>query len=127
MTAAGGKSVSTGRRVVNCQGDKAFRYRANLELRTAVRVLHRLGRFRANNEQRMYDQLRGIDWSPWLKVDGSLYIDVVTQSERHRNNVYLAQLCKDAIVDQFREKTGERPDVSKDNPDLQVHLHVSRN
>ncbi|MEM9259956.1 MAG: THUMP domain-containing protein [Bacteroidota bacterium] len=126
VAALGGQQISTGRRVVNCQGDKSFRYRANLELRTAVRVLRRVGRFKAHNEQTMYNRLRDIDWSPWLKVDGNLYIDVVTQSERHRNNVYLAQLFKDAIVDQFREKTGERPSVSKDAPDLSLHLHVSR-
>jgi len=126
VSAIGGQDVSTGRRVVNCQGDKTFRYRANLELRTAVKVLQRVGRFKAKDEQTMYNRLRDIDWSPWLKVDGNLYIDVVTQSDYHRNNVYLAQLFKDSIVDQFREKTGERPSVSKEDPDLSLHLHISR-
>ncbi|MBC6993686.1 class I SAM-dependent RNA methyltransferase [Neolewinella lacunae] len=126
ITALGATEITVGRRVVRCQGDKTFRYRANLELRTAIRVLREVGQFRANNEQTMYDRLRGIDWAPWLKVDGNLWIDVVTQSERFRNGVYLAQLAKDAIVDQFRAKTGERPSVSKDNADLTIHLHVGR-
>lgn len=126
VSAIGGQDVKTGRRVVYCTGDKRFRYRANLELRVGLRVLEELAVFRADNEQRMYDRLRALDWSPWLKKDGNLWIDVVTQSPRFRNGVYLAQLAKDAIVDQFRERTGERPSVDKDDADLNISLHVSR-
>lgn len=126
LTALGATDVRTARRVVHCTGDRRLRYRINLESRLGLRVLEEVGRFTAHNEQRMYDRLRAIDWAPWLKVDGSLWIDVVTQSERHRNNVYLAQLAKDAIVDQFRERTGERPSVDKDAADLYLNIHVSR-
>lgn len=77
-------------------------------------------------EQDLYNGLKKIDWSPWLKVDGNLWIDAVSQSDRFRNTVYLSQLFKDAIVDQFREKTGERPSVSKDDADLNLHLHIDR-
>ncbi|WP_157501286.1 class I SAM-dependent RNA methyltransferase [Lewinella sp. 4G2] len=118
--------MEASRRVVYCEGDKTFRYRANLELRTAIRVLEEVGHFRVRNEQELYNGLKKIDWAPWLKVDGNLWIDCVTQSERFRNGVYLSQLFKDAIVDQFREKTGERPSVDKENADLYLHLHVDR-
>lgn len=101
-------------------------YRANLNLRTGIRVLTELATFRARNEQEMYDQLKAIDWSPYLKVDGFLWIDANTQSEYHRNAVYLSQLSKDAIVDQFRAKTGERPSVSKEDADMTLNLHVTR-
>ena len=126
VSAAGGQDVRTGRRVVYCTGDQRFRYQANLELRVGLRVLEELTVFRADTEQRMYDRLKAIDWSPWLEKDGLLWIEVVTQSNRFRNGVYLAQLTKDSIVDQFRERTGERPSVDKDNADLYVSLHVSR-
>lgn len=109
-----------------CQGDKAFMYRANLELRTGIRVLTEIASFTANNEQALYDQLKAIDWSPYLKKDGNLWIDSNTQSDYHRNAVYLSQLFKDAIVDQFRERTGERPSVSKEEADLTLNLHVTR-
>lgn len=78
------------------------------------------------DEQDLYNQLKKIDWAPWLKVDGTLWIDAVTQSDRFRNGVYLSQLFKDAIVDQFRERTGERPSVDKDTPDLNLHIHIDR-
>jgi putative N6-adenine-specific DNA methylase len=123
----GGEQVKVGRRVVTCTGDKTFLYRANLELRTGIRVLINLGQFRVRSEQELYDQLRGIDWSPHLDKSGTLLIDTVTQSARFRNGFYLSQLTKDAIVDQFRERTGERPSVSKDAPDLRVQLHLKKN
>lgn len=127
LTALGAADVQVGRRVVSCQGDQAFMYRANLELRTGIRVLKEVASFRARNEQEMYDKIRSIDWSPYLKKDGLLWIDANTQSEYFRNAVYLSQLTKDAIVDQFRERTGERPSVNKENADLTLNLHVTRN
>ncbi|MFT4749610.1 MAG: putative N6-adenine-specific DNA methylase [Neolewinella sp.] len=126
LTALGASDVEPGRRVVMCKGDQALMYRANLNLRTGIRVLTELATFRARNEQEMYDQLKAIDWSPYLKVDGFLWIDANTQSEYHRNAVYLSQLSKDAIVDQFRAKTGERPSVSKEDADMTLNLHVTR-
>jgi putative N6-adenine-specific DNA methylase len=32
---------------------------------------------------------------------------------------------KDAIVDQFREKTGKRPNISVANPDLRLNMHIA--
>ena len=127
LTALGASDVQPGRRVVMCKGDKAFMYRANLNLRTGIRVLTEIASFRARNEQAMYDQLKAIDWSPYLDVEGYLWIDANTQSDYHRNAVYLSQLFKDAIVDQFRARTGKRPSVSKENADLTLNLHVTRN
>jgi putative N6-adenine-specific DNA methylase len=127
ITALGGEDVEIGRRIVHCNGDKDFLYRANLCLRSGIRVLVNLTEFRARNEQELYDQLKAIDWSPFLEKDGNLWIDANTASEYHRNAVYLSQLFKDAIVDQFRDKTGERPSVSKEDADLRLNLHVTRN
>ncbi len=97
-----------------------------MQLRTGLRVLVNLAEFTANDEQAMYDQLYAIDWTPYLAQDGNLWIDANTQSDYHRNAVYLSQLFKDAIVDQFRDKTGERPSVSKEEADLTLNLHVTR-
>jgi putative N6-adenine-specific DNA methylase len=34
--------------------------------------------------------------------------------------------CKDAIVDQFRERTGQRPSIDKVHPDLRINIHIDR-
>ena len=122
----GARNVVIGRRAVSCRGDRTLLYRANLELRTGIKVLRELARFRVRSEQALYDRLRRIDWSPWIAVDGHLWVDTTTQSKQLRNPVYLSQLTKDAIVDQFRERTGERPGVRKEQPDLVIQLHIGR-
>lgn len=126
LQSLGATNIAPGRRFVSCQGDKTFLYRANLELRTAIQVLTQIKQFRANSEQALYDQIRQIDWQPYILPEGKLWIVSNSQSNRHRNTVYLSQIAKDAIVDQFRERTGKRPSVDKNDADLTLHLHISR-
>ncbi len=127
LTALGATEVRTGKRVVTCRGDRRLLYRANLEIRTALRVLVHLEQFQAPHEQALYDGLRAIDWSQYLKPEGSLFVQVINNGGAFRNSHFLAQLTKDAVVDQFREKfDGARPGVDKRNPDLRIHLRVDR-
>ena len=39
--------------------------------------------------------------------------------------MYFTYKVKDAIVDQFREKTGKRPNISVANPDIRLNIHVA--
>lgn len=122
----GATDIETGIRMVTCQADMDFVYRANLELRTALRILLPIDKFMAHNENTLYASIQEIDWGKLVDKDGSIWIDVVCQSDRFRNTQYLARLAKDAIVDQFRDRTGVRPNVSKDNTDLRLNLHISK-
>jgi putative N6-adenine-specific DNA methylase len=122
----GGTEVSTGIRIVTCQGDMDFVYRANLELRTALRVLLPIDKFMAHNENGLYAAIQQIDWSKLVDKDGSIWIDVACQSDRFSNTQYLARLVKDSIVDQFRDRTGVRPNVSKYDSDLRLNLHIGK-
>ena len=127
FTALGATDVSTGRRVVTGFGDRRLLYRANLELRTALRVLLHHSRFPAPHEQALYDRLRAVAWEEHLRPEGSLFVQVVNASPAFRNSHYLAQLTKDAIVDRFRDRTaGKRPSVDKRDPDLRIHLRIDR-
>jgi putative N6-adenine-specific DNA methylase len=53
-------------------------------------------------------------------------VDVTLYSEAFNNSQFVALKTKDAIVDQFREKTGVRPSIDKDFPDLRIHIHLDR-
>ncbi|NJO86554.1 MAG: class I SAM-dependent RNA methyltransferase [Lewinella sp.] len=125
LSALGAVDVSLGHRVVSCQGDLRLLYRANLELRTALRVLVVIATFQSNNERSLYRSLQRTNWSRYLAKDGTLWVDAMSQSERFPNSQYLARLTKDAVVDQFREQTGVRPNVVKDESDLRINLHVA--
>ncbi|MEO0625904.1 MAG: THUMP domain-containing protein [Bacteroidota bacterium] len=122
----GATNIKVGRRMISCQGDLRTLYRINLESRTALRVLVPIKTFTATSEKSLYHGVRDIEWVHYLSVDGNLWIDLVNQSKRFRNSHYLAQVCKDAIVDQFRSTTGKRPSVSKENPQLRLNVHIGQ-
>ena len=124
LRALGLESVQSGRRVVTARGTMDLVYRANLELRTALRVLINLDAFRVDREQELYDRLRATNWRQYLLPEGTLYVDVVDPGRWFRNTHYIAQLAKDAIVDQMRDKYQTRPSVDKGNPDLRIHLRI---
>ncbi|MDP6928771.1 MAG: THUMP domain-containing protein [Planctomycetota bacterium] len=101
-------------------------WRANLYLRTAVRVLLRLSRFEAADADALYRGVSSIDWTRFVLPDGSLVVDAQTSQSSLDHSQFVAQRCKDAIVDQLRQKCGRRPFVDKRNPDLRVHAHIYR-
>ena len=121
----GAANVEAGRRVVTATGGVELLYRANLELRTALRVLVNIDTFRVRSEQDLYDRLRAHNWRQYLLPEGSLIVDVVDTGRYFRNTHYIAQLTKDAVVDQFRAKYDTRPGVDKDDPDLRIHLLIT--
>lgn len=125
LIALGGGNVQELKRAVSFEGDQRLLYRANYELRTALRVLMPLHAFTAQREQYLYEGFRQVDWSRHLGVNDTLAIDAVVQGEVFRHSQYAAQLAKDAIVDQFRERMGRRPNVNVEAPTLRIHLRIS--
>lgn len=121
------KNIKIRNRLVTGLGDKKLLYQANLWCRTAIRVLLPIANFAAPEEQDFYNSIKNIDWSPWVLATGTLSIDAHVHSSFTTHSLYLAQLTKDAIVDQFREKTGERPSVDLENPDLRIAVNLFRN
>lgn len=63
LRALGAQDVEKGVRMVSFKGDKGFMYKANLSLRTALKVLKPIYSFRANNEQALYKGISGVNWS----------------------------------------------------------------
>lgn len=127
LHALGATEIFERRRLVTCEGDLKLLYRANLWLRTAIRVLRPLSNFAAPDEKTFYDGVRQIDWSRWLRAGGTLAVDAHVYSSFTTHSLYLSQLTKDAIVDQIREKTGQRPSVDLNNPDLRIAVSLYRN
>ncbi len=113
-------------RAVKCRGDLRLLYRINLEARTALRVLTPVHRFKARNEDQLYRGVRELDWSDYLSLSGSLAVDSVVHSDQFTHSHYVALKTKDAVVDQFRDRTGRRPNVDTDNPDLRINVHINQ-
>ena len=121
----GAEDITVLKRAVSFTGNKKLLYRANLELRTAIRILVPFKTFRVRDETELYNKIRTIDWSEFMGVDDTLAIDGVTNSQYFNHSKYIALKTKDAIVDQFRDKYGKRPNVNTYNPTLRVNVHIN--
>lgn len=122
----GAQNVEIGTRMVSFVGDKGFMYKANLALRTALKILKPIYNFRAFNEASLYKGIQGIDWSKYMNSNQTFVIDTTVHSDNFKHSQFVAQKCKDAIVDQFKEKFGSRPSIDKDYPDLRINIHIDR-
>lgn len=123
----GAMDIKEGNRMVSFVGDKGFMYKANLCLRTAIKILKPYESFRVNSEEELYNNIKKLPWEKFLDVRGSLAIDSAVHSDIFTHSQYVALKAKDAIVDRFREKFGERPDVDLDFPDLRINIHIEKN
>jgi putative N6-adenine-specific DNA methylase len=121
--ALGATNVELKRRAISCEGNLEFLYRANLELRTALKVLIPVHQFKAMKENELYDAVRAHDWTQYLKHTDTFAIDHTVFSDFFKHSQFASLKTKDAIVDQFRDKTGKRPSVNRDYPDVQFNLH----
>jgi putative N6-adenine-specific DNA methylase len=123
----GGKEVEVHKRSVSCTGDLGFVYKINLNLRTGLRVLVPIKKFRASDERELYENIKKMDWARYMPNTGNLWIESTLNSENFTHSQYVSQVVKDAIVDQFRGATGLRPNVEKERPDLKLNIHIFRN
>ena len=125
LTELGANNIQIGRRMVSFTGDKEMMYRANFQLHTAIRILKPISHFRARSADDVYDNVKRIDWTRHLRQDQTFTVDSVVFSDEFRHSKFVSYKVKDAIVDQFREKTGQRPNISVTNPDIRLNMHVA--
>ena len=121
----GAQNIKTLRRAVKFKGDLGFMYKANLSLRTAVRIIKPIKNFKVRNEDQLYRELRNIDWEQYMTIDDKFAVDSFVNSPHFKHSLYVALKTKDAIVDQFRDKCGMRPDVDLDHPNLRINVHIT--
>ena len=129
----GANDVQIERRAVSFRGDKSLLYRANLCLRTAIRILVPIKeaslRIPPKNkslkpEDLLYETVKAINWSKYMTVDSTFAIDATVYSETFRNSRFVTYRVKDAIVDYWQEKENKRPSVAVENPDIRLNVHI---
>lgn len=125
LTELGANNVQIGRRVVSFIGDQEMMYRANFQLHTAIRILKPIKHFTARSADDVYEATKTVDWSQYILPGKTFSVDSVVYSEEFRNSRFVTYKVKDAIVDQFRERSGNRPNISVSNPDVRLHIHIS--
>lgn len=127
ITELGANNIEIGRRMVSFTGDKEMLYRANFCLRTAVKVLKPIRHFTAEDADEVYDVVKKMNWEQYMDCSNTFLVDAVVFSEKFRHSKFAAYRVKDGIADYFREKTGDRPNVSITNPDIRINIHIADN
>ncbi|WP_025667433.1 THUMP domain-containing class I SAM-dependent RNA methyltransferase [Aquimarina megaterium] len=122
----GAQKVEIGNRMVSFYGDTGFMYKANLCLRTAVKILKPITSKRVRNENDIYNFIQSIRWQEYLSLEDTFAISATVNSTIFSHSKFIALKTKDAIVDQFRKETGERPNVDTEYPDLSIDIHIQR-
>ncbi len=125
LSAIGAEDIELMNRAVYFTGTKETMYRANLELRTALRILKPVYSFRVRDENDLYRETRLFDWDKYLNPDTTFAIDSTVKSENFNHENFVALKVKDAIVDQLRTVYGRRPDVDTLDPYLRLHVHIN--
>ena len=120
----GAKKINIGVRNVSFYGDKGFLYKANLSLRTAIRILKPIVVFDVNDEKELYSSFFNFNWEDYISVDNTFAIDSVLNSDFFTHSLYVSQKAKDGIVDRYRKLFKTRPSVDSINPDLKINIHI---
>lgn len=102
-------------------------YKANLHSRLASRILKPVLDFTAYQPEELYAQILRHDFTKYIKPNQTISIDASVTESKMRDQRFVAMKVKDAIVDQFREKFGVRPDVDNNNPALRIHVRAIKN
>lgn len=123
----GAVNVVEGIRMVAFEGDTGFMYKANLCLRTAIKILKPIHSFYVKDETDLYKKIYEMEWSKYLSPEITFAIDATVNSENFTHSLYVSQKTKDAIVDKFRDTVGKRPDVDIKFPELRINIHIQMN
>lgn len=107
-------------------GPLAVAYRTCLWTRLANRVLKPIASVQATDADLLYRELQAIDWGSLFSAGQSIAVDFSGQNDAIRNTQFGAQRSKDAIVDWFSSRGGQRPSVERRNPDVRINLRLSR-
>ena len=124
----GAVDTSPAYRGVYFNADHEVLYRINYCARLPTRVLAPLTSFMCHDADYLYRIAReDVDWSEFLGLDDTFAVFANLSNSKINHSKYAALRLKDGIVDQFRERTGERPSIDSLRPDLWLNLYIENN
>ncbi|GAB7214702.1 hypothetical protein OS42_13130 [Dickeya oryzae] len=111
---------------VHFQGDDRLLYQSLMWSRLASRILLPLNECKVYSDLDLYLGVQAIDWSSVFDVNHTFAVHFTGTNDEIRNTQYGALKVKDAIVDSFSRKTGQRPDVARQQPDIRINVFLQR-
>jgi putative N6-adenine-specific DNA methylase len=109
------------------RADKSTLYRINYLTRLLSRCLAPLISYACHNTDTLYQKAKQIEWEDFFAEGNTFAISGNVSDSSISHSKYAALRLKDAVADYFKEKTGQRPDVSVRDPDILLNLHIRHN
>ena len=125
LMALGHPEAAAGRGMVRFAGDLADVYRANLWLRTAIRVLRTVAEGAAADRGALYALAAAVPWEDFVEPGRTIVVEAAGRAVAFPNTSFAALVVKDAVVDRLRARRGARPDVARVDADLRIHVHLA--
>lgn len=122
----GYKDVKTLNRAVQVSGTLRDVYFLNLHTRCAISILVEVKNFTIRNEDDLYKKCMQIDWTKYFTLDKTFAVKGAVFSEMFKHSQYPFLVVKDAIVDTFRNISGNRPDVNIKNPQVVFDVYIQK-
>jgi len=126
LIAIGGSDVREALAGAHFSGTLETAYRACLWSRMASRILLPLAEFDAADDDALYRGVQQIDWSRHLAAHATFAVDAGTAMSKLTHSQFIGLRTKDAVVDQFRQRDGNRPGIDTDEPDIRINLRLRR-
>ncbi|MCL4117609.1 UNVERIFIED_CONTAM: hypothetical protein GTU68_015674 [Idotea baltica] len=111
---------------VEFEGTLEQAYKACIHSRLASQVMLKIATQKVETQEELYNFISDIHWDTYFDVDKNFKIAVSGKHYDFNNTMFVSQKTKDAIVDQFRHKTNERPNIETENPDNIIKLHLNK-
>ncbi|GAA4896114.1 bifunctional 23S rRNA (guanine(2069)-N(7))-methyltransferase RlmK/23S rRNA (guanine(2445)-N(2))-methyltransferase RlmL [Ferrimonas pelagia] len=120
LKALGAQDVREGQAVVHFHAELDVAYRICLWSRLASRIVLVLAEVQAKTAELLYDNVKAMYWPAVFSSQRDFMVDFHGGNREIRNSQFGALKVKDAIVDSFVEESGERPSVSRSNPEIKI-------
>jgi len=120
----GARNIKPVYRGIYFEADLAALFKIVYQTRFASRVFAPLDRFHCYSTQYLYKRAQTIPWEQFFNLNQTFAISATLANSKLKHSQYAALTLKDAIVDSFREKTGARPGVDRNEPDIKFNLRI---
>jgi putative N6-adenine-specific DNA methylase len=121
----GAGEIVVANRAVLFSGNLKLMYAVNYMSRTALSVLWEIAEFNIRSADDLYNKAQKIKWEEYIDGYGKFSIVPVVKSPLFNHTGFAGLKLKDSIADYFRNKSGFRPSVDTEDPDLMINLHIS--
>ena len=124
----GGFNINTYKRFINFECDFETFYRVHFYSRLAFRFYREIASFNCYDKQSLYEGVRdSFDWLNWLHYEKTFNVQVTGRTSSLSHTHFTALEVKNSITDLQQAVWNKRSNISLDNPDFIIHLHLNNN